>query len=156
MKSYVQIGIILVALIAALTFAMRSMSSGRANRDQGVGLITVRVVSAPDVLADYKAFGTSPDEGLKSQWFVIHGTVSEIQEVGGVKSVVFDTGDKRIGIACQLKNSADADKVKKGEEVGIAGRGAAGAMGNVPMLQCWVLSADQWQGKQKTEIDVGD
>lgn len=159
MKTYVQIGIIIVAIIGALTFASMSMSKGPSKRDQGTGLITVRVVSAQDVLADYKANATKPEEGLKSLWFVVHGTVVDIKDteaVAGGKTVLLDTGDTRIGVGCQLKNAADAKKVKKGEEVGIAGRGAPGAMGTIPMTGCWVLSSDQWQGKQETEIDVGD
>ncbi len=156
MKTYVQIGLILVAIIGALTFAMRSMSDGTGGRDQGTGLISVRVVSAPDVFEDYKTFGTSPEEGLKNQWFVVYGTVLEIEELGAGMTVTLDSRDARFGIACQLKDPADAKKVKKGDEVGIAGRGAAGTMGAIPVLNCWVLSSDQWQGKQKVQIDVGD
>ena len=155
MKAYIQIGFVVIALAVAAFVAMNTFSQGGGGRDQGTGVIKVQVVSAADVLADYKAHATTPGEGLKTLWFVVHGKVKGTREDMGKTAILLDTGDERVGIECLLKNAADAKKVKEGDEVGIAGKGAAGAMGDIPMTDCWLLPTDEWQGKKSARIDVG-
>lgn len=156
MKTYIQIGFVVVALAVAALLAVKTLSSGSSGRDQGTGVISVKVVSAADVLANYTEYATKPDEGLKGLWFVVHGKVKDFhKQPNGDIAIILDTGNERVGVECVLKNAADAKKVKIGDEVGIAGKGAPGAMGNIPMLDCWVLPPEEWQGKKSTKIDVG-
>lgn len=156
MKTAVQFGIIVVALGIAAYMVVSTFGPQSSGRDQGWGDIRVQVVSAEQVLEDYKQYATTPDAGLKTLWFVVHGEVKEIIRPQGANyaTVVLSTGPSEIGVACLMRNPADAAQVKVGQEVGIAGRGAPGAMGNIPMNDCTVLPESEWKDKSHTTIHV--
>ena len=148
MKQGLQIGFVVAALGFA-GYVISTQGGKKVSARQGSGPAEVKVVAAPAVLEDYIANATATGVGLKGLWFVVHGTVKDVTE----ETVVLDTGGQ-YDIECVLTDKADAKKVKKGDTAGFAGKGAEGAMANVPVTSAWYLDSGEWQGKEMTTINI--
>ena len=146
MKQGLQIGFVVIAL--AITLYMIISPGGGPPAQQGTGPTKVQVMEAVAVVDDYIRNATKGG-GLKGRWFVVHGTVKDVTDV----AILLETG-KDFAVECKLSNVDDLEKVEKGKTIGVAGKGADGALANVPMTDCWLVESAEWEGKTSTTINI--
>ncbi len=148
MKQGLQIGFVVIALAIA-GYVISTQGGKTVSARQQAGPATVQVVGAEKVLQDYIDNATKAGVGLKGLWFVVHGTVKEVTD----KTVILET-QQQYAVEVVLRDPAEVKKVEVGGQAGFAGKGADGAMGNVPVTEAWLLDAGAWQGKESIEITI--